>query len=185
MTFDPNTGRIWRADAFNQTISRIIPSTGVVDFSFTVPSSVLFQPVGIAFDGTDLYIGGFLNNRIEEFTTSGVDTGTGFTLGANFVGVGGSGSNAGGLAFDPTDGTLYIGTWNRVYHYETTGIQLGFFNTPAGANRFVDGLTFEGAPAVNGVPEPSTLTLFGIGIVGLLGCSARRRKQAGPRSPQT
>ena len=175
MTFDPTTGRIWRADAFNQTISSIIPNTGVVDSSFTVSSSTLNQPVGIAFDGSNLWIGGFANNRIEKFTTAGVDTGVGFTLGANFVGVGGN--SAGGLAYDPTDNTLYIGTWNRVYHYDLSGNQLSFFNTPAGANRFVNGLEFEGAP--QSVPEPSTLTLLVSGdFLPSWGCDSNREEDS-------
>jgi hypothetical protein len=40
------------------------------------------------------------------------------------------------------------------------------------------GPSFEVASAVSGVPEPSTLTLLGLGSLGLLGYGWRRRKQA-------
>jgi hypothetical protein len=33
-------------------------------------------------------------------------------------------------------------------------------------------------PAVNGVPEPATVTMLGMGVVSLLGYRARRRKLA-------
>jgi DNA-binding beta-propeller fold protein YncE len=175
MTFDTNLNRIWRTDAFSQTVSRINPATNAVEFSFTVSSSLLNQPVGIAFDGTNLWVGGILNLRIEKFTTAGVDTGVGFTLGSNFVANGNLPSEAGGLAYDPTDNTLYIGNWNRVYHYSLTGTQLGFFNTPAfSGNRFVDGLEFEPASAI--IPEPSSAVPAGISVLAGLGYAWRRRR---------
>jgi hypothetical protein len=36
----------------------------------------------------------------------------------------------------------------------------------------------ENGPQVTGVPEPGSLTLLGIGVLGLLGYGWRRRKQA-------
>jgi hypothetical protein len=41
-------------------------------------------------------------------------------------------------------------------------------------NQFVGAMEINGTP----VPEPSTLTLFGLGSLGLLGFGWRRRKQA-------
>jgi hypothetical protein len=35
-----------------------------------------------------------------------------------------------------------------------------------------------GTPQVTGVPEPASLTLLGLGALGLLGYGWRRRKQA-------
>jgi hypothetical protein len=120
------------------------------------------KSTGITWDGHDLWISGFANNRPEKFTTAGVDTRVGFSLGSKFVGQGLS--EPGGLAFDTTDNSLWIGTGNRVYHYDLLGDQLGFLNTPefnTGNIRFVDGLEFEGA--LSSIPEPSALLLAAIG----------------------
>jgi hypothetical protein len=87
-------------------------------------------------------------------------------------------NNPGGLAFDPTDGTLYIGTGDRVFHYTTTGTQLGSFDTPDLALdrvRFVDGLEFEANAVTPTIPEPSTITL--VGLVLAAGVFALRRRR--------
>jgi hypothetical protein len=172
-------GVIWRTDAFLQSVNEIDPATNKVLASFSPLASVVNQPVGIAWDGHDLWIGGFANNRVEKFTTAGVDTGVGFSLGSNFVGQGFS--NAGGLAYDTTDNTLWIGTGNRVYHYDLLGDQLGFFNTPefnTGIVRFVDGLEFEGA--LSSIPEPSSLLMATLGgsICAVFVLSRRGRANA-------
>ena len=75
------------------------------------------------------------------------------------------------------DNTLFIGTGNRVYHYDLLGNQLGHFDTPdpgSGKNRFVDGLEFQGG-ATNAVPEPTSMLLLAT-VVGVLGSALRRRR---------
>jgi hypothetical protein len=176
MTFDSVNRVIYRTDYGLGLVNRIDPATNTVLSSFSVAGSRISGPVGIAYDGTGLWVSGFNNNTIERFTLSGVDTGVGFALAANFIGQGFS--NAGGLGYDTTDNTLWIGTGNRVYHYDLAGNQLGFFATPefnTGRIRFVDGLEFEG-PSSNPVPEPSGLVLLATVSVGLLGYVRRGRK---------
>src|SRR5262249_848638 len=89
------------------------------------------------------------------------------------------GSTNGGLAFDPTDNSLYVGTFNKVFHYTTTGALLGSFTIPGGDGRFVDGLEFEGTlggVAAGRVPEtapgaPLTLTKSGSDVTLTWGAS--------------
>jgi hypothetical protein len=81
--------------------------------------------------------------------------------------------NGGGLAYDTTDGTLWIGDFGQVFHFTTTGVNLGSFAAPT--PDLVDGLEFQGASAV---PKPASLTLCGFGLVGLLGYAWRRRHRA-------
>jgi PEP-CTERM motif len=131
-------------------------------------------PVGIAYDGTGFWIGGFNNSIVEKYTTTGVDTGLGF----NPVLVAGpldNQNNVGGLGYDPLDGTLYIGTGSRVYHYTTTGTQLGFFNTSDA--RFVDGLEVQAGSVSTAVPEPSALALLGTAMGVFAFGRARSRKR--------
>ena len=152
MTFDGTD--LWRTDYGLDRVEKIDPATNTI-LSFFTPAGIS-GPVGVAWDGTGLWVGDFNGSRVEKYTAAGVDTGIGFNLGVGttFVGVGFN--NPGGLAFDPTDGSLYIGTGDRVYHYTTTGTQLGSFNTPdlaLGRIRFVDGLEFQGASAGPTIPR--------------------------------
>jgi len=154
MTFGGNY--IWRAGttgpSASPTITKTDPGTLVSSEAFTVP----FQALGIAWDGSGLWVGEFTSNGlIQRFDPSGNATGQSFHTSGSFVN--------GGLAYDNTDGTLYIGTFGKVYHYTTTGAQLGFFNIPVMDGRFVDGLEFEPSPVIS-VP---TLSHNGFWILAL------------------
>jgi len=50
-----------------------------------------------------------------------------------------------------------------VYHYETDGTYLGFFDVTIDPFRFIDGLEFQG------VPVPPSVLLLGSGLIGLVG----------------
>jgi hypothetical protein len=141
MTFDGQF--IWHAGALGPAASPIInkinPVTHVSIQAFTVP----FQALGIAWDGNGLWIAEFaFNGLVQRFDTAGNPTGPSF-----HTAIGGTN---GGLAYDPTDNSLYLGTSNKVFHYTTTGTLLGSFTIPGGDGRFVDGLEFEGT--LGGVP---------------------------------
>jgi len=113
--------------------------------AFTVP----YKALGIAWDGSGFWIGeytGFFGGeRIMRFDASGNPTGESFRPATNVY--------IGGLAFDTTDSTLFIGTFGGVYHCTLTGTELGFLPIPAGEapGRFVDTLEFEGGA----VPRPA------------------------------
>jgi len=170
MTFDGQF--IWRAGAVGPASSPIInkidPTTHVSVQAFTVP----FQALGIAWDGTGLWIAEFtFNGLIQRFDVAGNPTGPSFHTAFN--------STNGGLAFDPTDNSIYVGTFNKVFHYTTTGTLLGSFTIPGGDGRFVDGLEFEGTLgglSAGRVPEsapgvPLTLTKSGSDVTLAWGAS--------------
>jgi hypothetical protein len=134
MAFDG--AALWRADINARAIEKIDPSTGATLFSVQMPQG--FAPLGIAWDGSTLWVSDFApNGRVVQYTPGGVATGVQFTAPLD-------GKTAGGLAFDPTDHTLWLGTDGAVVHITTGGTVLDSFLTPD--NRFVDGLEFQPTP---------------------------------------
>jgi hypothetical protein len=152
MTFDGSS--IWRAD-YNGTIVEIDPVSGSLISYF---DSFDFA-MGIAWDGSGLWVSEFMGDTVARYTTAGVATGevfhTGLTIG-------------GGLAWDPRDGTLYVGGRGYVYHYDIAGTLLGSFST--GDNRYVDGLEME---LLASIPDPSMVFLLGSAC--LIGAGFRRK----------
>ncbi len=122
----------------NPIIKKIDPMAQTTVQAFSVP----YNALGIAWDGSGLWIGEYTGfpgaNRVMRFDPSGTPTGESFTPAPNVY--------FGGLAFDTTDSTLFMGTFGGVYHYTRTGTELGFFAIPAGEcpGRFVDALEFQG-----------------------------------------
>jgi len=151
MTFDGS--HIWRAGILAGAVFEINPATGAILSSFG-PG---FSPLGIAWDGSGLWVSQFgTAGLVKRFDTSGTPTGEQFNAGDFLVG---------GLGYDSRDGTLWIGTSGRVYHYQTDGTQLGFFDVTVDPSRFVDGLEFQAAA----IPIPPSLLLLGSGLLGLVG----------------
>ena len=150
-------GFIYSGDFNGHAIDKVDPTTGLRVGGF----SVGFVPLGLASDGS----GGFW---VSEFASGALIRhfdGSGNLLGTlNPTDIAGF---RGGLAFDSSDGTLYIGAQGAVYHYTTAGVDLGHFSTEA--NRFVDGL--ELTPTA--VPEPASEILVGTLILALAGLTRR------------
>jgi hypothetical protein len=87
-------------------------------------------------------------------------------------------SNAGGLAYDPTSGTMWVGlAGGTVVPYTLAGVALNAGFQPFGptsSGDTIDGLAFLGE-ATGGVPEPSTWAMMILGFAGI-GFMAYRRK---------
>ena len=170
MAFNPaDPNHLWRANYFFSTFDKIDLTTGAVT-SFASPAGVGAQPMGMAWDGTQFWVSDFANGGIYTMTSAGVFSATPVFTPA----VGGTG----GLAWDTTDSTLWVGAFGNVYHFTTGGTELGHFASPNGG-AFVDGLEFQGQAAA---PEPGTLALSM--IVALLGFGFRRRLQAAVHTDQ-
>jgi len=151
---------LWRVDINAQLVESIDPITGAILSSFD-PG---FRPLGVAWDGSNLWVSEFVaNGLVEQFTPLGAPTGNQFNAAV-------AGREVGGLAFDTADSSLWIGTWENVFHYTTGGIVLGSFGVSDG--RFVDGLEFQTGSAP--VPEPTSLLLFATGLA-LLGGVVRKQ----------
>ncbi len=136
---------LWRTDTGNRTVQKINPITGAVVFKF-LPA---FYVIGIAWDGQNLWLSEYNgwkgNERIAQFTPKGVPTGVSFRT--HLIDpINGGFDLVGGLAFDSTDNTLWLGVRNRLVHYTTKGAVIG--SVPiAGTGRFIDGLEFQGVAA--------------------------------------
>ena len=153
-------GFIWSGDFSGNALDKVDPATGLRVGGF----SLGFTPLGLTEDGS----GGFW---VSEFASGALlrhFDGSGNLLGTmdptDITGF------RGGLAYDSSDGTLFIGTFNNVYHYTTAGVDLGHFST--GDSRFVDGLELSGGLAT---PEPKQVVVLA-GMFLLIAVVARRRR---------
>ena len=152
MTFDGTF--IWRTGTTGPASSNVITKIDPVAHTSTPGFTVPFQTVGIAWDGSGFWVSQFtLNGLVQRFDPAGNPTGESFHTSTGFTN--------GGVAFDTTDSTLFVGTSYKVYHYSQTGTELGSFPVDPAPARFVDGIEFESAlpTGVQGSRPPAHLFL--------------------------
>jgi len=157
---------LFRADPSSTSVFRVDITTGQAT-QFIVG---LNNPIGLAWDGSHHYIleaGWFpVRPRITRYTSTGLPTGEGFDLSPVF-----STSNVAGIAYDTSDGTLWLGSQSSVYHLSTTGAVLGSF--PVANARIVHGLEYQPAAAI---PEPRTYLMFAIGLAAVAWMRTRKKR---------
>jgi len=150
-------GKFYHAH-YSDSIREIDPVTGA-QVSIFAQADV----VGMALIGTEIWItkwGGRSIGTWDPLTNT-------YTEKANLNGVG-TGTNVGALAYDPFDDILWVGRqagWVEAYDFTTLTLIAGSAFQPFGAiPDTIDGLTFLGE--VTRVPEPGTLVLLAIGVLG-------------------
>lgn len=153
---------LYRADPSSTAVYKINPISGESS-PFLVG---LANPIGLAWDGHQHFIveagGGPLGiPRLSRYSSDGVRLGESPLSGFN------SGAVA-GLAYDTSDGTLWLGSQSRVYHLSTDAVVLGSFDFDD--VRIAHGLEYQGGAPV---PEPSS---FVFAIAGLAILWALRRR---------
>jgi hypothetical protein len=155
LAFD-SQGNLYAASHSDGTISKITPGGVVSTFA-----TGLNTPRGLAFDSQgNLFATNFGNNQISKITPGG--------LVSAFI-TGGTIDGPQGLAIDASD-NLYVGNQNTgTISKITSG---GTVSTFATGMFGPWGLTFK--PAVT-APEPGTLALLALGVIG--GVVARRRRK--------
>ncbi len=169
LAFDA-AGNLYAAIEGSGTIEKFSPSGADLG---TFASSGGSAPIGLAFDAAgNLYVSNANSNTVEKISPTGTDLGT-FASGL---------SDPAGLAFDAA-GNLYVanGDTGTIEEFSPTGADLGTFASGLGNPT---GLAFVpgegGLPLANlePVPQPSSLTMAGIGLATGLGGLALARFRA-------
>jgi hypothetical protein len=155
---------LWRAHFVSSTsgsIRRIDETTGAILDTYDLG----FGVVGMTSVGGTLWITDWAGQSVGTW-----DPVNGYSLRFRTP------ASAGGLAYDPTGGLLWVGmSGGTVTPYTLAGVVAGDTIQPFGAGFFatVDGLAIIDEPFA--IPEPTSLALVGLGVLGLA-CVAMRRR---------
>jgi DNA-binding beta-propeller fold protein YncE len=165
--FGPN-GNLFVNSSGNNQVLEFNGTTGAFLTAFATTN--LSGPLDLKFgpDG-NLYVSNNSSTTISEFN--------GIT-GSFLQSLSGGLNGPAGLAFGPTDNRLYVANLNtnevRVFNSGTSSFDV-FVTAGSGGLNQPDFLTFGPIPA--GAPEPASIILVGMGLIGLVGYRARVRTQ--------
>ena len=142
-------GEIYHIDSLGTVLSHF--DSGHTYSGIEVVGSTIFGSSGVT------------GGTIYTFDLSGTPTGSILT---DMTGIG-------GLAYDPTDHTLWAGSFGKLEHLSLTGTDLGILSIGGG---FHDGLAIGDLSA--GVPEPAAWVTMLLGLGGLGAALRARRRTA-------
>ena len=135
------------------------------DLSGNQLASMLFPVAAIDYQGTSMAIGGDSLYTVYNGSQNGVTIRDANTLAqTNYIDLTFAVDNITAGAGD----TFYLTSGNTIYHYDILGNQLNSFSFSDPA------ISYEGIAFAADVPEPSSLALLGISLVGI-GLSRRRK----------
>jgi len=146
-----------------QLVTTLAGSTTAGSANGTGTAASFSLPIGVATDGTNIYVADAANNRIRQINiSSGVVTtlaGSGSPGNANGTGVGASFNSPFGIVYDPAATALYVADYNN-NQIRRVSVSTGVVGTLSGSGSqgFADG------PATSATfHNPTALTIDGAG----------------------
>lgn len=135
IAWDSVNSKFWVVDGGAQRVYRYNPDGTYDNFNFDVSGQDAF-PLGITFDGTNLWIVGLVSKAVYSYTTAGAYRNVSFS-------VSGQDSQPQGIAWGDTH--FYVGglVSNEVFRYTAAGVYDNFsFSIPASVDSTIGGLTW-------------------------------------------
>jgi Carboxypeptidase regulatory-like domain len=178
LAWDSKRGVLWRIQHSNNTLQKIDPVAHTVLASYFIPQADptlgTLGGLGVAYDSTrdelDVSFCQVGCGPINDGLVDRVSPNDGSVIGPLFRT---TGFRTGGLAYDPSTDTLWVGDFGVVRHMDRSGNVLSTFNRPTPGG-FVDGLEFvSGSSGVQSSDPNFTPSKLASGLSGPSGLVSR------------